>query len=72
MHMLSVIQFNITVCTYIYTYNIFTLIYGKNQKLQNQSTKHKFYVDLDPKRYLGDPRVPIIGSLGYGEGGGIN
>ena len=37
----------------------------KNQKFENPSTTHKFYVDLGPKRYLG-PRYPIIGSMGCG------
>ena len=32
----------------------------KNQKFENPSTTHKFYVDLGPKRYLGQ-RDPIIG-----------
>ena len=36
----------------------------KNQKFENPSTTHKFYVDLGPKWYLG-PRDPIIGSMGY-------
>ena len=37
----------------------------KNQIFANPRTRHKFYVDLGPKRYLG-PRDPIIGSMGYG------
>ena len=40
-------------------------------KIKNPTTSHKFYVDLGPKRYLG-PRDPIIGSMGYGGGGGSN
>ena len=39
----------------------------KNKKFENPSSTHKFYVELDPKRYLG-PRGPIIGSMGYGGG----
>ena len=39
----------------------------KNQKFENPSTKHKFYFDLDTKRYLG-PRNPIIGSMCLGGG----
>ena len=42
-----------------------------NQKFENLSTTHKFYVDLGQKKYLG-PRYPIIGSMGYGGGGGLN
>ena len=40
----------------------------KNQKFENPSTTHEFYVDLGPKRYLVQ-RDPIIGSMGYGGGG---
>ena len=42
----------------------------KNLKFENPSRTHKFYSDLDHKRYFG-PRDPIIGSMGYG-GGGLN
>ena len=36
-----------------------------NKKFENPSTTHKFYVDLGPKRYLGQ-RDPIIGRMGFG------
>ena len=36
--------------------------------MKNQSTTHKFYFVLGPKRYFG-PRDPIIGSMGHLGGG---
>ena len=42
----------------------------KNLKKKKRTTKNqKFYVDLGSKRYFG-PRGLIIGSMGYGGGGG--
>ena len=71
------IEFNIkkTLVTFYNNLNILPIIEKipewtpKNQKFQNPSTTHKFYVDLGPKRYLG-PRDPIIGSIVMG--GGLN
>ena len=51
---------------FLYTYTFIC----ENQKIENPSTTHKFYVDLGQKRYLG-PRDLIIGYR-LGGGAGLN
>ena len=58
-------QDNISSC--YYWHRLAPLPNFEIEKIQKRttSTTRKFYVDLDPKGYLG-PRDPIIGSMGYG------
>ena len=44
---------------------------NKNQKFENPSTTHKFFVDLVKKRNFG-PRDPMIGEVWVMGEGGLN